>query len=200
MAWANACTAGDWWSPGTTSVAPGWLCRSPATALTNSCSSPLIGRHLRRCLTPTAKACAKLPISPPAPAGDDPPLLRSNLACSRPHTTGSSRHFPDFAAWQSHECSACPWKSGVQKIGVEGQNDIRFRKIVSRLDRLAECQLRPFEHIVTIHRLVGMPFGLRISLQKRLHLVGHAWARKMAGSACESPHPARLSVFPASRE
>ena len=41
-----------------------------------------------------------------------------------------------------------------------------------RLYRLAEGQLRAFEHIVAVDRFVHMPLGLRINLEKRLKLVG----------------------------
>ena len=63
-------------------------------------------------------------------------------------------------------------ESRVQKIGVERNDYVRFREVILRLHRLAEGQLCAFEHIVAVDRLVHMPLGLRISLDKRLQLVG----------------------------
>ena len=60
----------------------------------------------------------------------------------------------------------------VQEIGVERENYVRIFQVVLRLHRLAERQLRAFEHVVAVHRLVHMPLGLRISLEQRTQLVG----------------------------
>ncbi len=68
-------------------------------------------------------------------------------------------------------------KSGVEKISVERNDDVGLRKVVARLDRLAEGQLRAFEHVVAIDRLVDMPLGLRINRQEVAHLIGQRGRR-----------------------
>ena len=80
----------------------------------------------------------------------------------------------------------------IQKVCVQREDYIRLREVVARLDRLPEGQLRPFEHVVAIHRLIHMPFGLRISFQQRLHLVGQRGRRKWPG---QDANPRSLQGF-----
>ena len=69
-------------------------------------------------------------------------------------------------------------KTRIQKVGVERDDYVGLFKIVARLDRLAEGQLRAFEHVVAIDRLVHMPLGLRINLQEIAQSDRRAWAKK----------------------
>ena len=69
-------------------------------------------------------------------------------------------------------------ESGVEKVGVERDDHVGLFKVVARLDRLAESQLRAFEHVVAIDRLVDVPLGLRINLQEVAQSDRRAWAKK----------------------
>ncbi|PYX22189.1 MAG: hypothetical protein DMG82_15290, partial [Acidobacteria bacterium] len=62
-------------------------------------------------------------------------------------------------------------ESCIQKIRVQRDDDVGFREVVPRLDRLTEGQLRAFEHVVAVHRLVDVPLRLRVNLQERTQLV-----------------------------
>jgi hypothetical protein len=68
-------------------------------------------------------------------------------------------------------------KTRIQEVGVERDDYIGLFKIVARLDRLAEGQLRAFEHVVAIHRLVHVPLGLRIHLKQAAKLIGERGRR-----------------------
>ena len=68
-------------------------------------------------------------------------------------------------------------ESGVEEVGVERDDYVGFRKIVARLDRLSEGQLRAFEHVVAIDRLVDVPLGIGINLQEITQLIGERGRR-----------------------
>src|SRR5271168_5517743 len=59
-----------------------------------------------------------------------------------------------------------PRKTRIQEVGVERDDYVGLLKIVARLDGLSEGQLRAFEHVVAIDRLINMPLRLRINLQE----------------------------------
>ena len=72
----------------------------------------------------------------------------------------------DCGAWRIADVSRVAGESRVEEVGVERDDDVGFREVVARFDRLSERQLRAFEHVVAIHRLVDVPLGLRINLQE----------------------------------
>ncbi len=77
-------------------------------------------------------------------------------------------------------------ESGVEEVGVEGDDYVGLREIVAGLDRLAEGQLRAFEDVVAIHRLVDVPLGLRINLQEVAQLVGERGRRNRWGQNADA--------------
>ena len=62
-------------------------------------------------------------------------------------------------------------ESCIQKIRVQRDDDVGFREVVPRLDRLAERELRAFEHVVAVHRFIHVPLRLRIDLQESAQLI-----------------------------
>src|SRR5208337_4075889 len=68
-------------------------------------------------------------------------------------------------------------KPRIQKVRVERDNDVGLFEIVAGLNRLAEGHLRALEYVVTIHRLIHMPLGLRINLQEIAQLIGQRGRR-----------------------
>ncbi len=62
-------------------------------------------------------------------------------------------------------------ESRVEEIAVERENYVRVFQLVLRLHRLPERQLRAFEHVVAVCRLIDMPLRLGINLQQRTQLV-----------------------------
>ncbi len=63
-------------------------------------------------------------------------------------------------------------ESRIEKIGVERNDDVGLRQVVARLNRLAERQLRAFNHVIAIDRFVDVPLRHRIRREITANLRG----------------------------